>query len=270
MTCYRNHRPLIGLCLLLFLFARPLIGTENQTGEECFESRDGMSQVKVRQISPERVNVKCSSTTGGVLWWDDPFAETIPMGDMEIEADYSNEEAVVRPREPQLDRNKLLTICSMACHDGSYVPIPHTKNARPLKMHLDTVPDAMNLKHGKGNIWCLDCHHLVDRTKLIDNFGYSISFNQPQKLCGKCHGQVYRSWRNSIHGKRIGMWDKGGKKRWWVCTECHNPHDVEQENRNSGFAQLRPEPAPNLPKGMANADHERMLHGANLDEADHE
>ncbi|MES9886529.1 MAG: hypothetical protein ABW140_06930, partial [Candidatus Sedimenticola sp. 6PFRAG1] len=199
--------------------------------------------------------------TGAVLHWSDPFEGTIPMGDMPIEADYTHEEAVVKPREPEIDRNKLLTICSVACHDGKYVPVPENIFPRPLKMHKDIVPDSMALKHGKGGIWCLDCHHPVDRTKLVDNFYNKVSFNQPQKLCGKCHGQIYRYWRDGIHGKRIGMWDKGGKKRWWTCTECHNPHDVEQGDRLSGFAQLIPEPAPNLPKGMTNANHERVEHG---------
>ncbi len=86
---------------------------------------------------------------------------------------------------------------------------------------------------------------------LIDHRGNPISFNQPQKLCGKCHGQIYRDWRDGIHGKRIGSWRDGGKKRWWVCTECHNPHDVQP-----GFKQLAPEPAPALPKGMESAEHE--------------
>ncbi|MES9862960.1 MAG: hypothetical protein ABW157_09455 [Candidatus Thiodiazotropha sp. LLP2] len=256
MTNYQNCVSAIVLCLLTLSTVNPVYGSDN----ECFESRDGMSQITQYELNPGQVNVKCSQTTGGVLWWGDPFDDTIPMGDMEVEADYTHEEAVIKSREKQIDRNKLLTICSMACHNAEYVPIPYNKNPRSLKMHLDIIPDAMNLKHGKGAIWCLDCHHLIDRTKLIDNFGSPISFNQPQKLCGKCHGQVYRSWRNGIHGKRIGMWDKGGKKRWWLCTECHNPHDVEHGNNNSGFAQLHPEPAPNLPKGMKNADHERMHH----------
>ncbi|MCU7934997.1 MAG: hypothetical protein KZQ99_08970 [Candidatus Thiodiazotropha sp. (ex Dulcina madagascariensis)] len=249
--------PVIGLCLLS---AASVVSAAEETvlqEKTCFESREGLSQVRQREIKPGVMNVKCSETTGGVLFWGDPFDGTIPMGDMPVEADYSHEEAVVKPREPQIDRNKLLTICSMACHNGEYVPYPENKLARPLKMHKDIVPDSMQLKHGKGAIWCLDCHHAATRTKLIDHYGNEISFNQPQKLCGKCHGQVYRSWRNGIHGKRIGMWQKGGKKRWWTCTECHNPHDVEQGNRNSGFAQLNPEPAPVLPKGMSNADHER-------------
>ncbi len=249
---------IIGLCLFAAALPSTTYGEAIPTGKECFESRKDMSQVEQKNMHPGEPNVKCSPTTGAVLWWGDPFDATIPMGDMPIEADYSHEQAVVKPREPQIDRNKLLTICSMACHNGQYVPYPKDKLPRPLRMHKDIVPDAMKLKHGKGAIWCLDCHHAAERTKLIDHFGNPISFNQPQKLCGKCHGQVYRRWREGIHGKRIGMWKAGAKKRWWVCTECHNPHDVEQGDRQSGFAQLDPEPAPMLPKGMHNADHERI------------
>ena len=250
-----STQALVGACALLALSAAPLQAEEQ--AKECFESREGMTQVMQREIEPGWPNVKCSDTTGGVLWWGDPFDGTIPMGDMPIEADYSHEEAVVKPREPQIDRNKLLTVCTMACHDGNYVPVPENKNPRELKMHKDIVPDSMALQHGNGSIWCLDCHHPFNRTKLMDNLGNEISFNEPQKLCGKCHGQIYRRWRDGIHGKRIGMWQKGGKKRWWVCTECHNPHDVVQGERKSGFVQLNPELAPELPKGMLNADHER-------------
>ncbi|MEJ1370247.1 MAG: hypothetical protein RPU94_00965 [Candidatus Sedimenticola sp. (ex Thyasira tokunagai)] len=261
MISYRLFGSAIGLCLLAAASTAPVFGEATQQGKECFESRDGRSQVVQREIAPGTPNVKCSPTTSGVLWWGDPFDGTIPMGDMAVEADYTHEEAVVKPREPQIDKNKLLTICAVACHNGEYVPVPENKNPRPLKMHKDIVPDSMELKHGKGAIWCLDCHHPDNRTKLVDNFNNEVSFNQPQNLCGKCHGQVLRRWREGIHGKRIGMWNKGGKKRWWVCTECHNPHDIQQGDRTSGFAQLHPEPAPNLPKTMANADHERVKHG---------
>jgi hypothetical protein len=257
MKTYHVTKALPGVCFLLSASVSPLLAADEQAAKECFESRAGVTQVQQREIEPGWPNVKCSDTTGGVLFWGDPFDGTIPMGDMPIEGDYSHEEAVVKPREPQIDRNKLLTVCTMACHDGNYVPYPKDKLPRELKMHTDIVPDSLDLKHGKGAIWCLDCHHAADRTKLIDHYGNEISFNQPQKVCGKCHGQVYRSWRDGIHGKRIGMWNKGGKKRWWVCTECHNPHDIEHGDRQSGFAQLNPELAPELPKGMTNADHER-------------
>ncbi len=219
----------------------------------CFESRKGSSEVDKKDVSEGWPNVKCSPETGGVLWWGDPYDGTEPMGEVAIEADYSKGEAVVKPRAPRLP---LLPICGIACHNGTFPPKNDDPNPRALAMHQDVVPDALDLQHGRGGIWCLDCHHSEKRNKLVDNFGNEVGFNEPQKLCGKCHGPVYRDWRDGIHGKRIGEWATDGKKRWWVCTECHNPHDVQQGDRNRGFTQLQPEPAPILPKGLDNKDHE--------------
>ena len=77
-------------------------------------------------------------------------------------------------------------------------------------------------------------------------------------LCGKCHGDKLRDWRDGIHGKRIGSFTSTGKKRWFTCTECHNPHNVQDGARNHGFAQLQPEPSPQLPRGMKDASHEKL------------
>ncbi|HBO84353.1 MAG: hypothetical protein A2073_08725 [Deltaproteobacteria bacterium GWC2_42_11] len=242
---------------------------------DCFESRlpqeDGKSYTKVTRVENTVQqygwpNVKCSQTTGGVLWWGDPFDGTAPMGDMPVLAnddyskgDYAKEEAVVKPRQSQLmyfnlDPNKNCALC----HDGKIVPFPKDKKPRKLAAHQDVVADSMQLMHGRAAFWCLDCHNHTSRktNALIDHWGNEISFNQPQKLCGKCHGEVYIDWRLGIHGKRIGSWVSGGKKRWWVCTECHNPHTV-QVNR---FQPIKPETAPVLPKGMKNANHEQSQH----------
>lgn len=216
--------------------------------KECYDSREDYGYVERRDIEPALPNVICSQTTSRVLWWGDPYDGTIPMGDMPIEADYSHEEAVVRPREKQL---KVFMPCTV-CHNGKTVPVPNNKKPRLIQFHQDIVPNSLQLMHGQGAIWCLDCHSTTNRDKLISHRDEEISFNQPQKLCGKCHGEVYRDWRDGIHGKRIGSWVKGGKKRWWVCTECHNPHTV-QANR---YNPIKPEPAPVLPKGMKNAAHE--------------
>jgi hypothetical protein len=98
------------------------------------------------------------------------------------------------------------------------------------------VPDLKDLQHGRGRIWCLDCHHTTKRNMLVDHFGDPVSFDQPQLLCGKCHGDKLRDWRDGIHGKRIGEFASTGKKRWFTCTECHNPHNVQDGARNRGFA----------------------------------
>lgn len=221
----------------------------------CFESRKGASEVTQRAVKEGVPNVKCSPKTGAVLWWGDPFDGTVPMGKMPLDGDYSKGKAVVKPRSEKLST---LAICSVACHNGVNPPgYPKDKKPKPIPTMESLLPDAKNLQHGRGGIWCLDCHHPTQRNKLVDNFGEPISFDQPQLLCGKCHGRENRDWRDGIHGKRIGEWASTGTKRWFVCTECHNPHDVQQGSRNRGFAQLEPELAPQLPKGLITADHER-------------
>jgi len=229
---------------------------DTSVADTCFESRKGASEVEQTTDANGKVNVKCSPKTGAVLWWGDPFDGTIPMAKMPVPGDYPDAEAVIKPRAPKLG---LLPACGTACHNGTYPPLPEDKRPRKLSMmHLDIVPDGINIKHGRGAIWCLDCHNPTKRNKLVDNFGDEIDFNEPQLLCGKCHGPILRDWRDGIHGKRTGEWAADGKKRWFVCTECHNPHDVQKGNLESGFAPLEPELAPSLPKGLDNRDHETV------------
>ncbi|MCP3678006.1 MAG: hypothetical protein GY721_10580 [Deltaproteobacteria bacterium] len=242
-------RFLATCCLILVAMLLMPDSAHSASERECFESREGYSKVVQREIGDDRVNIKCSNKTGAVLWWGDPYNKTVDMGPMPVEADYSHEEAVIKERTPQL---KYYMPCTV-CHNGVTVPYPKDKNPRQITMHLDIVgEDSMDLKHGRLAIWCLDCHNATNRDTLISHRGEEISFNQPMRLCGKCHGQIYSDWRDGIHGKRIGNWTKGGKKRWWVCTECHNPHSVQLRR----FQPIKPERAPALPKGMESAEHD--------------
>lgn len=252
------RKPVFAVSLLALFWAG--LPSALAEGATCFESRKGASEVGQRLIKADLANVKCSPKTGAVLWWGDPYDGTVPMGKIAVEGDYTRGEAVVKPRSEKLG---MLPLCGASCHNG-IVPasFPRDKNPRLLETHKNIALEATNLPHGRGGIWCLDCHHPTQRNKLIDNMGQPISFDQPQTLCGKCHGPIYRDWRDGIHGKRIGEWASTGKKRWFVCTECHNPHNVQHGERNSGFAQLEPEPAPSLPKGLKTADHERHSHDA--------
>lgn len=215
----------------------------------CFESRKGASELTPRMLKEGLPSVKCSPKTGAVLWWGDPYDGTVPMGKMPVEdADYSRGEAVVKPRS---DRLGMLPLCGETCHEGTFpVGEPKANYPREIKSHKNIVLNGKDLPHGKGSVWCLDCHHRTERNKLVDNFGNPVGYDQPQILCGKCHGDRLRDWRDGIHGKRIGEWAATGKKRWFVCTECHNPHNVQQGGRNRGFAQHEPEWAPVRPKGL--------------------
>ncbi len=224
----------------------------------CFESRKGASEITQHDIKAGLPNVKCSPTTNAALWYGDPFEGTVPMGKMPGLENLPEGHAVVKPRS---DKLAILPMCGTACHNGvgpSANPPTLPKDKRPTAIPTmeSLVPDLKDLQHGRGRIWCLDCHHTSKRDKLVDHFGDPISFDQPQLLCGKCHGDKLRDWRDGIHGKRIGEFASDGKKRWFTCTECHNPHNVQDGERNRGYIQLQPEPPPQLPRGMADAKHE--------------
>ena len=222
----------------------------------CFESRKGTTEVVQKDIRPGWPNVKCSPVTGAALWYGDPYADTVPMGPMPQMEKLPEDKAVVKPRTPKLN---LLATCGTACHNGTYPKgFPTSNKPVPIPTMEAMFPDAKNFQHGRGRIWCLDCHHTTKRNKLVDHFGEPISFDQPQLLCGKCHGDKLRDWRDGIHGKRIGDFTSTGKKRWFTCTECHNPHNVQDGERNKGFVQLQPETPPQLPKGMKDAAFEKL------------
>lgn len=229
---------------------------------DCFESRERYTAVVRNENTVSQYgypNIKCSPKTSGVLWYGDPFDGTIPIGEMpeiadETHGDFTN--AVVKPREPYLTYFNMGADGCATCHNGKTVPFPKDKKPRLIVMHKDIVENSLQLMHGRGAMWCLDCHSANNRNRLLDRRGNEITFSQPQRLCGSCHGEIYIDWREGIHGKRIGEWKTGGKKRWWVCTECHNPHTVQTIR----FNPINPEPPPPLPKGMKNADFERAEH----------
>lgn len=226
----------------------------------CFESRKGASDITQKEVKPGLPNVKCSPTTGAALWYGDPYEGTVPMGKMPQLGNVPEGKAVVKPRSEKL---ALMPMCGTSCHNGvgpQFNPptLPKDKRPKPNPTMEAMVPDLANLQHGRGRIWCMDCHHTTKRNMLVDHYGDPVSFDQPQLLCGKCHGDKLRDWRDGIHGKRIGEFTSTGKKRWFTCTECHNPHNVQDGERNRGFVQLQPEPSPQLPKGMKDAKHELM------------
>ncbi len=98
---------------------------------------------------------------------------------------------------------------------------------------------SIKLHHGE-QLWCLDCHNASDRDKLKLADGTTINFTESYRLCGQCHGNVYRDWKEGVHGKRIGYF-AGGQRTYFLCVSCHNPHDPK-------FKPLKPEPPPIRPE----------------------
>lgn len=101
---------------------------------------------------------------------------------------------------------------------GTYLRAPDSTPRILVRMHRD-----IDLKHGKGEFWCLTCHEGENRNHLALFNGKSISFEDSHLLCGQCHGSIYRDWKLGIHGRRVGQWK--GKKLYMLCSHCHNPHD---------------------------------------------
>lgn len=99
---------------------------------------------------------------------------------------------------------------------GTYLHLPNPEPRTLVRMHRD-----INLNHADW-MWCLNCHSLEERNYLKLITGEQIPFENSYRLCGQCHGSIYRDWRIGIHGRRVGQWD--GKKLYLLCTHCHDPH----------------------------------------------
>ena len=135
----------------------------------CFESRKVGTDVTQKEIKPGLPNVKCSPTTGAVLWYGDPYDGTVPMGKMPQMDNLPEGKAVVKPRTAALT---FYAQCGTACHNG-VIPkgFPTTKHPVPIPTMEAMVPDVKNLQHGRSRVWCLDCHHGTKRNMFVDNFG---------------------------------------------------------------------------------------------------
>ncbi len=120
-------------------------------------------------------------------------------------------------RKPELP----LYPCSM-CHNLQKLNTTERtfKSAPP----PDGAPHAGVLNHGKGQMWCLDCHLAKDREFLRTLKGEKLDFDESPRLCGQCHSARYRDWVFGGHGKRASVsWQ--GERQLFACTHCHNPHD---------------------------------------------
>jgi hypothetical protein len=110
------------------------------------------------------------------------------------------------------------------------------------KRELKEEHTDIKLHHAETMRWCLDCHDAKNRDKLRLYNGTLINFTESYRLCGECHGNVYKDWRAGIHGKRTGYFIIGmGKRTYLLCAHCHNPHEPK-------FKPLKPEPPPDKPK----------------------
>ena len=106
------------------------------------------------------------------------------------------------------------------------------------RRELEFYHAEVELHHGPKERWCFDCHNADDRDHLRLASGELVGFDESYRLCGQCHGTIFRDWRAGIHGRRRGFWD--GAKSYLLCANCHNPHAPK-------FQPLEPLPPPVRP-----------------------
>jgi cytochrome c553 len=122
------------------------------------------------------------------------------------------------------------------CHGGMEVNATKRELTEHTQIKLKHAPQVLT--------WCLSCHDAKNRDKLHLINGDLIDFTESYRLCGQCHGTNYRDWRAGIHGKRVGYFS-GGQRIYFLCVNCHNPHDPK-------FKPLKPEPPPFRPMDKRN------------------
>jgi len=113
-----------------------------------------------------------------------------------------------------------------------------------IRRELEDFHDDIHLDHGPADRWCFDCHNPDDRDRLRLANGTLIGFDESYRLCGQCHGTIFRDWREGIHGRRVGYWN--GAKSYLLCAHCHNPHAPR-------FPKIKPLPPPVRPQYLASA-----------------
>jgi hypothetical protein len=135
-------------------------------------------------------------------------------------------------RQPKPAPSYDVAVFTYRCNDCHKVIPPPQDDPRTVIQHRE-----IDLQHGI-NTRCLNCHHPTNRNAFVNDFGHEIPWNQPQRLCAKCHGPVYRDWQHGSHGRTNGYWNKSkGIQTRRKCIECHDPH-------RPPFPSLHPAPPP--------------------------
>lgn len=116
----------------------------------------------------------------------------------------------------------------------------HLDTSRPTRGQAQSEHRDIVLEHGR-NDRCYNCHHRENRNALVDHDGGEIGYDDVPKLCGKCHGTLYRDWEAGTHGRRGGSWKPESPDRTRLaCNACHDPHAPR-------FGALAPAPPPRHP-----------------------
>lgn len=145
----------------------------------------------------------------------------------------------VEPRQPLLP-----TFPCSRCHAAR---LPDTRERTLTEFHTQRI-----VHHGTLEGWCYRCHTKdnINRLHLAD--GTLVTFDRAFELCGSCHGDKFRDWKDGIHGLTTGYWLGDRVRR--SCTACHDPH-------KPAFPPMTPERPPALPRTVTPRQIPEERHG---------
>lgn len=144
-------------------------------------------------------------------------------------------------RQPLLRPEYSAAVYKYRCSDCHKILPSPEETDRTLTQHRE-----IRLLHGM-NTRCFNCHHRTNRDAFVDDFGNEIPYDQPQLLCARCHGTVYRDWQHGSHGRTNGFWNTDlGPQTRRRCIECHDPH-------HPPFPPMHPAPGPGTLRSVAHS-----------------
>lgn len=108
-------------------------------------------------------------------------------------------------------------------------------------------PHDIELDHGSGRLWCIQCHSMDERDMLWTMLKEPVDFDEAYIVCGGCHANRQRDWYYGSHGKRLEVWQ--GERVLYNCTHCHDAHSPSIKPR-------APVAAPPVRAGMERPDGE--------------
>ncbi len=136
------------------------------------------------------------------------------------------------------------------CHDSRK---PDPRERKLTEFHTQKVLD-----HGTQKGWCYRCHTPDDIDKLHLPDGTKVSFDEAYELCGSCHGDKLRDWKENSHGLTTGFWL--GERTRRSCPACHDPHKPH-------FPLMTPEHIPQRPRTVPQVSTEPTHEGSGHEES---
>ena len=108
------------------------------------------------------------------------------------------------------------------CHGQKFVMAASGHSAQPFLSYEESVHGRAVASGSEKAAVCTDCHGVHEILSANDAKSSIFKFNVPA-TCAKCHSDVEKEFRASIHGQAIGR----GNWQAPVCTDCHGIHSIK-------------------------------------------